>query len=748
MKLSVCCLLVTLLVFPLSAAAQMANGKAAAPSASADVPRVVKFSGTATDETGKPISGAVGVTFALYKDQQGGAPLWVETQNVQADASGHYTAMLGASTSNGVPVEIFASGDAQWLGVQIHSQPEKARVLLVSVPYALKAHEAETLSGRSISDFVLLNKTASAASSAGNTSSRSNGTSDPSLPPNGPTNFVGSNATQIVGVTQKGSGTGLAATATTHAAVAGTITGKSNTAVYGLASNTSKGSNAAGVTGVANTDTGPGVQGVSPSPNGFGVQGINNASTGFAPGVSGSTQSASGVGVFGYNNATSGSGNGVNGGSASPSGIGVQGYVVAPGGIGVLGNNNATSGGATGVLGVSASPSGTGVSGNATATTGSAEGVYGQSSAPNGVGVNGVSTSTTGNGIGVTGSSLGTGVFGYTTTTTGSASGVLGTTGSTSGNGVSGNANATTGNANGVYGQSASPNGIGVAGTNSASSGGVGVNGSATATSGNTIGVFGGVNSPTGQGVFGNSTATSGGNGVLGQANSANGFGVFGINNAAGGFAVSSANTATGTGVSLAGNVVIVAFNGNKGLFSVDNSGNGSFAGNLNVTGKLTKGSGSFKIDHPLDPANKYLSHSFVESPDMMNVYNGNVTTDRHGLATVVLPDYFESLNGDFRYQLTVMGKFAQAIVAKEIANNRFVIRTNKPDVKVSWQVTGVRHDAYANAYRIPTEEDKPAAEQGYYLHPEVFGQPASKSIQAASQRVSPTDQLAKILTP
>jgi len=131
-----------------------------------------------------------------------------------------------------------------------------------------------------------------------------------------------------------------------------------------------------------------------------------------------------------------------------------------------------------------------------------------------------------------------------------------------------------------------------------------------------------------------------------------------------------------------------------------------------------------------------------------MNVYNGNVTTDRRGFATVVLPDYFEALNGDFRYRLTVMGKFAQAIVSKEIADNRFVIRTSKPAVRVSWQVTGIRHDAYADAYRIPTEEDKPPAEQGHYLHPEVFGQPASKNIQADSQRVSATDQLAKVSNP
>jgi hypothetical protein len=118
----------------------------------------------------------------------------------------------------------------------------------------------------------------------------------------------------------------------------------------------------------------------------------------------------------------------------------------------------------------------------------------------------------------------------------------------------------------------------------------------------------------------------------------------------------------------------------------------------------------------------------------MMNVYN--VTTDRHGLATVNLPDYFESLNGDFRYQLTVIGQFAPAIVAKKIAGNRFVIRTSKPNVEVSWQVTGIRHDAYANQYRIPVEEDKAVEEQGYYLHPEIFGEPESKSISAARKSV------------
>jgi hypothetical protein len=253
------------------------------------------------------MTGVVGITFSLYQEQQGGSPLWVETRNVQADANGHYTALLGSASAEGMPLELFSSGEAQWLGVQIQGQPERARVLLVSVPYALKAHEAETLSGRSISDFVLLNKTASSSPNPANTPAGSNVTSGSGLPQinnDGPTNFAGANATQIVSVTQKGPGVGLSATATRAAGIVGTITGKSNTAVHGLASNTSKGSNAAGVTGQSNTETGPGVAGYTSSPQGTGVVGVANATSG-------------GTGVSGIANATTGAVNGVSGQTAS-----------------------------------------------------------------------------------------------------------------------------------------------------------------------------------------------------------------------------------------------------------------------------------------------------------------------------------------------------------------------------------------------------------------------------------------------
>ena len=134
---------------------------------------------------------------------------------------------------------------------------------------------------------------------------------------------------------------------------------------------------------------------------------------------------------------------------------------------------------------------------------------------------------------------------------------------------------------------------------------------------------------------------------------------------------------------------------------------NHTFNGDVHVDGMLTKSAGTFRIDHPLDPENKYLYHSFVESPDMMNIYNGNVITDDDGLATVRMPDYFTALNIDFRYQLTVVGQFAQAIIAEKINNNQFKIRTDKPNVEVSWMVTGIRNDKWARENRIQVEVNK-----------------------------------------
>jgi len=141
----------------------------------------------------------------------------------------------------------------------------------------------------------------------------------------------------------------------------------------------------------------------------------------------------------------------------------------------------------------------------------------------------------------------------------------------------------------------------------------------------------------------------------------------------------------------------------------------------LDIGGTLSKGGGSFRIDHPLDPANKYLQHSFVESPDMMNIYNGNVVLDSSGEATIELPDWFEALNREFRYQLTCMGGYAPVYIAEGIVGNAFSIAGGSPGLKVSWQVTGVRQDVYAEAYRIPVESEKIGAERGTYLYPKLY---------------------------
>lgn len=147
-------------------------------------------------------------------------------------------------------------------------------------------------------------------------------------------------------------------------------------------------------------------------------------------------------------------------------------------------------------------------------------------------------------------------------------------------------------------------------------------------------------------------------------------------------------------------------------------------------SGTLTKGGGAFKIDHPLDPENKYLYHSFVESPDMKNVYDGVVILDGSGEITVTMPNWFNALNKDYRYQLTPMGGPGPNLyIAEKIKNNSFKIAGGQAGMEVSWQVTGIRQDAFANANRIPVEEDKQGKEVGIYLHPEAHGQPAERSL-------------------
>lgn len=241
--------------------------------------------------------------------------------------------------------------------------------------------------------------------------------------------------------------------------------------------------------------------------------------------------------------------------------------------------------------------------------------------------------------------------------------------------------------------------------------------------------------------------------GVYGSANTAgvigtslNGIGVLGINKAAG----YAATTGLGNSYGLYGNAASIGgstapstrYGIYGGATGATTNYAGYFAGNVSITGTVSKGSGTFKIDNPLDPENKYLYHSFVESPEMMNIYNGITTTDANGYAVVTMPSYFEALNKEFRYQLTVMGVFAQAIISKEINNEQFTIQTNQPNVKVSWQVTGVRHDKFAEAHPIVVEAEKEPEFKGYYLHAKEWGQPESKSIDFLTRPKTKTDNV------
>lgn len=306
-------------------------------------------------------------------------------------------------------------------------------------------------------------------------------------------------------------------------------------------------------------------------------------------------------------------------------------------------------------------------------------------------GVNGVTTSITGSGVGVRGQSdseKGKGVLGYATHTSGHNFGVYGSSDSSDGHGVFGTANG----AYGFLGGPAEYNDfiydVGVYG-NSASG---------------KFGVYGETATRDGAGVMGVNTRT--GNlswGVVGETKSEGGAGVLGIN--------------------LQG--------GMAGLFW----GSVEVWGDFNASGSISANVKSFKIDHPLDPENKYLYHTSIESPDMKNVYDGVIVLNEKGEAVVAMPDYFEALNGDYRYQLTAIGAPGPNLyISEEIKNNSFKIAGGKPGMKVSWQVTGIRMDAYAKMNRVKVVANKPEDERGTYLNPLAYGKPVEKGLEYAKR--------------
>jgi hypothetical protein len=565
------CLLLWFLAVSLFCSVMNAQQSTSSPSSS--VPRLVKFSGKAADAQNKAISGITGATFAIYKEESGGSPLWLETQNIQADTKGNYTVQLGATKLDGLPLDLFSSGEARWLGVAVNGGQEQPRVLLLSVPYALKALDAETLGGRPASAFMAAPSSGSQRSQASPASEQANeiicssGTACktgfvPLFSSNGGSSKVSDSIIKQSGTTVSIAGA---------EAVTGNIASNGNLSAINV--NASADVNAAAIfTGNVNAVNSSGAGTVAvfgEDDKGYGVYGTSSGGTAGVYGILGSGDPVFSYGVYGENDSVTG-GRGVFGYSQQGAGgIGVQGYAPGSNAAGVAGSSNTFGNLAHSLLG----------------------------NVPLG-----------------------------------------------------------------VLGESAS--GYGVAATSDTS------------------------------------------NALLAENNS-------------------SADT-----------LIAVNNGGGAPLYAQGTGGNYMFMdknGNLFLTGQVFASAKDFKIDHPLDPANKYLYHASIESSEMKNIYDGIATLDGSGLATVALPDWFEAVNGDFRYQLTAVGAPGPNLhIAQEISNNQFTIAGGQPGMKVSWLVTGVRHDAYAKAHPLQASVDKPAAERGFYLHPELYGAAAEKSLAAA----------------
>ena len=859
-----------MVVLVLGSSSSLRAQQAAPSTTDAAVPTLVQFSGVLTDVNGKPLTGVVGVTFMLYKDQQGGAPLWLETQNVQPSTTGRYSVMLGATSSTGLPADLFAQGEARWLGVQAQGQEEQPRVMLLSVPYAMKAADAQTLGGLPASAFVLAAPPSSSAAAAMPEAAAASAAATVSSATTSDVTTSGGTANTIPLFSTATNIQNSLLTQTGTTAI--NVGGKLNLPALGTASSTA-GFNSRPLDFVAsayNTTTDTAV----PQTFQWQAEALNNdktTATGtlnllYASGTASAEETGlkiSNKGLFTFASGQAFPGTGTITGITTPAGSGLKGggtsgalnLSIPAAGVtnAMLANSSLTvnpGGGMTGggkiALGGSATLGLENCSANqvlkfvgtawtcANAAVGTITGVTAGSGLSGGGSSGGVTLNNTGilaltagTGVSLTGGQSPTvsvntsqvpllsggnqftgiqtinggitigGAGSYTLAVTtpgggiqagaaeagyailgqnnagGQAAGVEGTAASSGGYGVLGTNTSTSGNAVGVYGQTSSPSGYGVY-----SNGNLGVVGSASVTAPGSSGLAGvvatggtqvidvgnggdggdftggaiingnggyydyGGSGVSGTGGGGQSTDVGGAGGTFqgGTGWSGSGDGV----NGTGGNGLTTSGGGSGAGVSGTGGIGTT--DGPGGYFTGGNSSQygdgvtafagsgyaGNFSGNVNISGSLSKASGSFKIDHPLDPANKYLYHSFVESPDMMNVYNGNAVLDSNGEAVVDFPEWFGVLNRDFRYQLTCIGGFAPVYVAEEIRNNRFKIAGGRPGLKVSWQVTGIRQDAWANAHRIPVEEEKEPRLRGFYLHPELYGAPPEKQIEWA----------------
>ncbi len=702
-----------------------------AATAATAVPTLIPHTGLAVSGNGKALTGEAAATFLIFKEEQGGEPLFTESQTVAVDSTGHYTVNLGASLPNGLPNDLFATGEARWLEVQIAGEPSQPRVLLASVPYALKAADAATLGGLPASAFALAGSKTAAVAAAVPATITPDGTSNVTtaggtsgyLPVFTGTSSVGNsilyssstgigvgdvpNSSAVFDVNGKSIWRGLLNVS--RAGTATTSTGYASFPMFFQASAWNTASKAALFPAFQlqaeptgnNTATTGGTFNLlyaanSGTPAETGLYFNGNGTIHFASG-----QTFPGTGAGTITGVTAGTG--LTGGGTS----GKVTLNLNTGTIPTLAGNNSFTGPDTFKVSLyedldvnidNTNANSGGISPGLRLGSASGEGMASKRTAG-------------GNQYGVdlyTGYSprLSINASGQVAIGTGAAFPAVAQLQVQSASGDGGDFTA------GI-----SPDGIGGFGLNAT---GGSVDNSHAAGAG---GVFtGGSGADGGNGIFGEGGNGSAGNGGGDAGNGVEGVGGDGdVEGGYGGyFEGGNSNTATG----YAGDGIFAQYGSASRAYGYS----GLFVGNVQVTGTISADEKDFKIDHPADPANKYLVHASIESSELVNIYSGNVTTDEFGLATVQLPDWFEVENSDFRYQLTVVdGRFAQAVVSKKIENHQFTIHTNASHVEVSWQITGVRQDAYAKAHPLVVEQAKPANERGFYMHPELYGQPGEK---------------------
>jgi hypothetical protein len=591
---------------------------ASAPSA---VPPLVPYTSAALDAQGRPLPNPASITFLIFKDQTGGEPLFAETQSVVLDPTGHYKVNLGATLPNGIPAELFSTGEVRWLEVQVAGQAPQPRVLLASVPYALKAGDAATLGGLPASAYALAGS-AKVATAASQLNGVQPGTVSNVTTTGGTPGFIPEfNGTATIAdspVFVLGSDIGIG---TTMPKATLDVDGTVKASGYDLggtlfdAGSASRQDAYLGFSGNTGTNDGGGNTGVGYHAllNNMGIQ---------IPFESISTDNTA-IGSDALFSNTTGS------------------FNVASGNEALYSN---TTGGWNTADGESALYSN---------TTGSNNTGVGLAAGPD---LNSHTLSnTTALGADATVSQNNTLVLGQTS--------------------------------QGSPGRSYVNVGIG------------------TATPRSEMEMVIDAASALGPVL---TLTNAGGNSGAAAAIDFNSYlpSTKGRYNPAARIAAIDDNWSDD-----------IVFQANKqGAPNQEIKTTMTIYpdGDVVVRGTLSAAAKDFKIDHPLDPANKYLVHSSVESSEMMNIYSGNVVTDELGLATVKLPNWFEAENRDFRYQLTVIGQFAQAIIKDKIANGQFRIMTNASHVEVSWQITAVRQDSYAKAHPLVVEQEKPERERGF----------------------------------